>query len=610
MSKNQKKPKNAFNYTPTHTLPKLGAYATTWDLQKHYYASSEDPQIEKDVKKVETAYKNFAKNFKTTPFTSDASTLLKALTAIEKLSAMPEGSKVSRYFSFRSTLDVADSDAEQRLNLLSDRFSKAGNEILFFEIELGKIDTKTQEQFLKDASIAKFSYYLKRVFEGAKHTLSEPEEKILNLMSNTSYSMWVDATEKMLGNTSITYKKKKMPLTTAIEKLNTYPSAEKPKLWKEIVTALDALGSVTENELTAIVTTKKVSDELRGYTKPYSATVESYEDNIKSTERLIEAVSTVGFDLSKRFYKAKAKLHKKTKLSYAQKYDSIGTEPSIPFKQAVEICRDVFYGLKNEYGVIFDDMLKNGQIDVYPKKGKRGGAFMSDAIGVPTKVLLNHADDFKSLETLAHEMGHAIHAHRSKTQPPLYQGHSIITAETASTLFENLLFDAVYTQASEQNKVVLLHDRLSRDISTIQRQIAFFNFELEMHTTIREKGGLSHKQLRVMLQKHLQSYLGDSVEVTELDGSSYVYISHFRYGFYVYSYAFGILMSTYMSQKYAANSEYIEKIDSFLCSGKSDTVENIFASIGIATNQKNTFTDALKTQEAQVAQFERFVAKK
>jgi oligoendopeptidase F len=255
-------------------------------------------------------------------------------------------------------------------------------------------------------------------------------------------------------------------------------------------------------------------------------------------------------------------------------------------------------------------MLKNGQIDVYPKQGKRGGAFMSDAINVPTKVLLNHADDFKSLETLAHEMGHAIHAHRSKSQPALYQGFSIIAAETASTLFENLLFDAVYAQASEANKVVLLHDRLTRDISTIQRQIAFFNFELEMHLTVRTQGGITHAQLQLMLQKHLQSYLGDAVEVTKEDGNSYVYIGHFRYGFYVYSYAFGILMSTLMAQHYAKDKNYIEKIDAFLCAGKSDTVEQIFASIGIETNKKSTFLNALKTQEKQIKQFEELVAKR
>lgn len=610
MSKKLKKPKKDFNYTVQNPLPKLGKIKTTWDLSGQYYLSAQDPRIEKDIVSVEKAYKKFADTFRKLPFTNDSKVLLKALGELEKLISMPEGSKVGRYFSFRQTLNTKDTEAEKKLNLISERFSKASNLLVFFEIELGKISLDQQSKFLNDSGLLPYKYYLTKVFQRSAHMLSEAEEKILNLTANTSYGMWVDATDKMLGNRTITYRKKVLPLTTAIETLNTYPSKEKPKVWDEILKSLETLGEVTENELTAIVTTKKVEDELRGYKKAYSATIESYEDNEKSTERLIEAVSTKGFELSRDFYKAKAKYHGVKQLAYAQKYDSIGTEPHIPFSEAVVICRDVFYGLKSEYGKIFDVMLQNGQIDVSPKQGKRGGAFMSDDINVPINVMLNHTDDFKSLETLAHEMGHAIHAMRSKTQQPFYQGHSIITAETVSTLFENLLFDAVFAQANEEKKIVLLHDRLTRDISTIQRQIAFFNFELEMHTRVRSQGAISHTELKKMFQKHLQSYLGKSVEVTEKDGSSYVYISHFRYGFYVYSYAFGILMSTLMAQNYVKDKLYIEKIDAFLTAGKKDTVENIFASIGIQTDTKTTFLKALETQEKQVRLFESFVSKR
>lgn len=608
MSKKLKKSKNNFKYTVQHTLPKLGKVETSWDLERHYYTATDDIQIEKDIKKIEKEYRTFATKYRAKSFTKNASVLLSALRDLETLIAMPEGSKVGRYFSFRSTLNVKDTEAEKMLNLISERFSKASNEILFFEIELGKISVPAQKKLLTTKILFHYHYYLERVFQGAKHTLSEPEEKILNLTSNTSYGMWVDATEKMLGNRSVTFKKKTIPLTTALETLETYTSSDKPKLWLEILRVLTPLGEVTENELTAIATAKKVEDQLRGYHKPYSATIESYEDNERSTLRLINAVSTKGFELSREFYTAKAKYHGKRQIAYSQKYDSIGIEPNIPFSHAIEICRDVFYGLKSEYGEIFDHMLTNGQIDVYPRQGKRGGAFMSDSINVPTKVMLNHTDDFKSLETFAHEMGHAIHSNRSKGQSPLYQGHSIITAETVSTLFENLLFDAVFAQASEETKIVLLHDKLTRDIATIQRQISFFNFELEMHMTVREQGGVTHDELCTMMQKHLQSYLGDSVDVTALDGTAYVYVPHFRYGFYVYSYAFGILMSTLMAQNYSRDKNYVKKIDAFLCSGKSNTVENIFASIGISTNKQDTFLKALESQAVQVKLFKKLVS--
>ena len=144
-----------------------------------------------------------------------------------------------------------------------------------------------------------------------------------------------------------------------------------------------------------------------GYKKPYSATALGYEDSEKSIENLVRAVSGKGFRLSRKFYALKATYHNKQQIHYTQKYDSIGVKPKLPFKQAVEICRDVFYGLNPDYGKIFDTMLERGQIDVYPKAGKRGGAFATGQTGHPVQVLLNHLDNFQSLETLCHEMGHA-----------------------------------------------------------------------------------------------------------------------------------------------------------------------------------------------------------
>ena len=109
------------------------------------------------------------------------------------------------------------------------------------------------------------------------------------------------------------------------------------------------------------------------------------------------------------------------------------------------------------------------------------------------------------------------------------------------------------------------------------------------------------------MRKHLKSYLGPAVEVTTDDGYSYVYVGHLRYGFYVYSYSFGLLMSTLMSQKYKEDKSYLEEIDKFLSSGCSDTVVNIFKSIGIDTTKENTFTEALKNQAADINRFESLV---
>ena len=335
-----------------------------------------------------------------------------------------------------TALDSGNEEANKKLNIISQRLTKADNTLLFFGLKLAKVDKTQQKNFLTAPELKDFTYSLKSTFENAKYHLSEPEEKILRLLGDTSYGMWVDMTEKMLGKQTVEFKGETIPVNSAFDRVQALPFKDQPKLWKVLMEKVGTLDEVVENELTAICTRKKIGDELRGYKQPYSAAIIGKEDDEKSVTALIDAVSTKGFDLSKKFYKLKAKLHDVDKLHYSQKGAALGTVPCIDFSQGTEICRDVFYGVNPEYGAIFDRLLINGQIDVYPKQGKRGGAFMSATTAQPTQVILNQVDTMSSLETYAHEMGHAIHSERSKTQPVHYEEYSLTTAETASTLFE------------------------------------------------------------------------------------------------------------------------------------------------------------------------------
>lgn len=599
--------KNNFTYVPKNKLPKLKAIKTEWDLKKLYYKSEKDPQIEKDLKKTEKAYSDFANKWRNKPFTSNLKLLKEALEEQEKLAGLPFVTRPIRYFSFRSVLNTKDKVADKQLALISRRLRKVADSVLFFDLTIGSLPEKKQKEILNSKELEHFKYHLERLFLNSNYDLNEDQEKIINLKSRQSYSAWTEMTEKIISNRCILWQKKELPIPEALETLDTLPSRQKPKLWSLIIKEMEQIAEVAEHEFNAIITDVRTEDELRGYKKPYSSTAIGYEDDEKSIENLVEAVSNQGFNLSKKFYKLKAEYHKTKQLDYSQKYDSIGKETPIPFPEAVKICRDVFYEAKKEYGQIFDQMLTNGQIDVFPKKGKRGGAFMSDQTGHPVHVFLNHTNNFKSLETLAHEMGHAIHAHQSGKNTPFYDGHSITTAETASTLFENLVFDAVYEQADESQKTILLHDRITRDISTIQRQIACFNCELEFHNTIEKQGAMTKEELRDCMYKHLKSYLGPAVEIDKNDGYAYVYWSHLRYGFYVYTYSFGLLMSSLMAKNYREDRSYIEKIDQFLSSGSSANVHDIFETIGINTDQQNTFTEALKSHAEDIKKFEQLV---
>lgn len=601
--------KKQLAYKTTNKMPVLRQVKVDWDLVKHYYRSENDPLIEQNAKQYERKVKSFIKKYKNSDFTNSPEKLLTALKDSEKLSETVEASRIMRYFSFRTTINVNDNEATRKLHQFAERFRKLANEAIFFDLLIGKISKNKQKEYLNNKKLSKYHYILKQNFETAKHQLSEAEERILSLRSNTSSGMWADAVEKIVSNRTITFRKKTYALPEALEQIDSLSWKDKSILWNLILDQLEQISEVAEHELTAIVTHEKVSDELRKYNKPYSATVQAYENNEKSVEALVEAISTKGFALSRKFYKLKAALHGRETIPYVNKYDSIGSLPRPDFSTSVDICRDTFYNLDKRYGELFDTMLENGQLDVYPKKGKRGGAFMSSTIGLPTFVMLNHTNDFKSLQTLAHEVGHAIHAELSKSQPAIYEDFSITTAETASTLFEQFVSELIYSKLEEKDKPAYLHDKISRDIATVQRQISFFNFELEMHNHIREHGVATRQELSKMMQKHLKSYLGSSVEVTERDGYSYVYISHIRYGFYVYSYTYGHLVSNLMIQNFKENNNFLDKINLFLHAGGSDTVENIFKAIGIDTNNVKTFTDSLKTHTQEISLLEKLTKK-
>jgi oligoendopeptidase F len=167
-------------------------------------------------------------------------------------------------------------------------------------------------------------------------------------------------------------------------------------------------------------------------------------------------------------------------------------EARYTFSESLKLVRDAFGALDPKFCEIVDTYAHNGQLDVYPKRGKSGGAFCSHLHGLPTYILLNHVDTFNSFTTLAHEAGHGIHSELSAAQPVWYEGYSTAVAETASTFFEGIAFDHATKHLKGIERIKVLHDRIQNDISTIFRQIAFFNFELELLPSILRASPVPH----------------------------------------------------------------------------------------------------------------------
>ncbi len=559
-------------------------YKTQWDLSL-LYKGDNDAQIEIDVRKIETACASFEKKYRGKNFISTPDVLYKALKDFEALEVLSI-EKPWWYFALRNRLNSNDVKAAAAATKIEQRLNNAANKIKFFILTIGKISKEKRKKFLDAKVLTRYRYFLERIFIRADYNLSEAEEQLVSLLSQTSYTMWVDGQERVLTQQTVKHKGKDIPLSQALNLIRDLPKNERRALSDHVNTVLKNNSQFAEAEINAVYNYKKVMDERRGYKKPYSATALGHENDEKTIEALV-AIVTKYFDISKRFYTLHARLLGEKKIFMADRNTKIGSiKKTFDFDTSVSIVRNSFKEVDQKYADILDLFLKRGQIDVAPKKGKDNGAFCWGMGQLPTYVLLNHVDDIRSVETLAHEMGHAIHTEYSKQQPPFYQHYSTACAEVASTFFEQVVIDSLQDNLSEEEQLVFLHNKISGDVVTIFRQIACFNFELELHNKIRTEGQLSKEKIAKLLQKHLQSYLGKSVEVSDDDGYFYVAWSHIRRFFYVYSYAYGQIISRALYEKWKKDSSYAKKIEQFLSAGRSMSPSDIFKSIGITVDRK------------------------
>ncbi len=579
---------------------------TEWDLSL-LYEDHKDPKINKDVSAFITSIENFSKKYSKTNFTSNSKSLKKALIDYEILLDHLNDGKPLVYFHYLTELNSKDEYAQAQIAKLSHTLSTAENLLIFFELEIGKINSAKQKQYLEDKDLENYHYYLKRRFLESKYDLSEPEEKIMNLLNLPGFRLWVNGVEKSLNQKTIVLNGKTKPITEVLSLLADLKTPERRSVHKKIIAEYKNLSDFSESEINSVITYKKITDEIRKVPKPYTIRILSNENQEKTVLSLVNSV-TNDFKNSERFYNIKKKLLKLDHLEYVDRFAKVGEiKKEYEFPKAIDLIGSRLGTLDPVYKKILKNMVQKGQIDVYPKKGKSGGAFCSSSHKSPTYILLNYKDNIDSVLTLSHELGHAIHAEFSKSQPILYEGHSLSTAETASTFFETIIFNEIAKSMSEKEKVIMLHNKIQESIQTIHRQIAFFNYELDLHNQIREKGALSNKELTALLMKHMKAYLGRSFKISNDDGYEYIHVSHFRRFFYVYTYAFGQLISMFLVDMVEKDPKNIIKVNKFLSAGRSDTPENIFKEIGIDITKPEFFNTGLKQLEKDINQLDTLV---
>lgn len=565
-----------------------------WNL-KLLYNSETDPQIQKDIELSTKNVQNFIKKWKPNKqYTKDPSILRMALDEYEKLETTTGiCDKPMYYLALRNYLDQTNPEIKARKSKLSDLCTKLGNDIQFFDINISKIAKNRQKEFLDYKGLKDYKHYLEQSFLSAKYVLSDKEEKVFGLLHGTSHSNWAKMLDELLD------KQKANILTEKLEKkevnyndITQYHHSLNKKVRDVAAKEFNRINSkyaeIAEFEINSILKRKQVSDEYRKVSRP--DLLRHLSDDIESdiVDTLVKVV-TDNFNISQQYYKRKAELLGLKQLGYYERNIPLpGANKEYSFPQALELVKKTFSNLDPLFGDIVKQYSSDGHYDSAPAKGKSGGAFcISFSKTLPTYMLLNFTDQLNDVLTIAHESGHGIHSELSRKQNSLNCGHPTSLAEVASTFFEDFVLEEILKDTDEKKtKQAILDMKLNGDISAIFRQVAFYNFETELHHDYREKGFLTKEYISDLFCKHMKAYLGDAVKEDEGMRNGWIYVSHFRRFFYVYSYASGLLISKALQKMVKDDTKNIVLVKRFMESGSTQSPRVLFKSMGLDITKK------------------------
>ncbi|MDA8239046.1 MAG: M3 family oligoendopeptidase [Nitrospiraceae bacterium] len=560
-----------------------------WDLLP-LFSGDGDPRIEREMQRVETESYRFIHKWKgRKDYLSEPRVLREALDEYERWRrACGFDGDAGYYFWLRTEQDQNSPGLKARLNKIEEFGRRIENDMQFFQLRIGKVPRRRQREFLAYRGLAPYRHFLERIFAEAKYLLSEPEERILNLKSSTSYSNWIKMTFGFLAREErrVLLEGGGAGARTLPEILSLLSSREK-KVRDSAARTFNAIlagyADVAEAEINSVLANKKTDDELRKVSRPDLSRHIADDVESKVVDALVKTVSGK-FDIPARFYRLKARLMGVRRLRYHERnvpYGKIGAK--YPFAASRDLILRVLRNLDAGFSAIFEGFLANGQIDVYPRKGKAGGAFCAHHLmSQPTYILLNHTDELSDVLTLAHELGHGINNELiRKRQNALNFGTPTSTAEVASTFMEDFVLQEIIGKADDESRLAIMVKKLDDDVSTIFRQIACYLFESELHAEFRKKGYLSKDEIGRMFSRHMAAYMGEAVEQSKGSENWWVYWNHIRYFFYVYSYAGGLLISKSLQNSVKADPRFIVKVKDFLSAGLSDSPRNIFLRLGI-----------------------------
>jgi len=578
-----------------------------WDLAE-LFPGFDSPQLQAAFDNVEEQVTSFEGVRGKLNLDMDAETFLEAVRASEATSRLVN--KIYAFAELSFAADTQDQNAQSLLGRVQQFVAEMQNRTLFFGLWWKQVDESNAARLMNVSG--DYRYYLEEMRHFKPHTLSEPEEKVINLKdvsgSNALINLYDAITNRYVFKLKVDGKMQE--LTRAqLQPFIQGPDADlRARAYQEVYRVYGADGPILgQMYQTRARDWHNENINLRKFSSALAVRNLGNDVPDEAVNTLLE-VTKKNSKIFHRYFKMKAKHVGLKKLRRYDIYAPVArSDKAFKYDDAAKRVLESFTAFDPRLGELARRVFDQDHLDSEVRKGKQGGAFCASITPEMTPyVLMNYTGRARDVATLAHELGHAIHAMLASHHTAFTFHSSLPLAETASTFGEMMLTEKLL--AEEKDEAVrrdILFKQMDDAFATVLRQVYFALFEREAHAMVQKNA--STDELSAAYMENLREQFGDSVELSDEFKWEWVSIPHiYHTPFYVYAYAFGQLQVFSLYQQFKAEGDSFKpKYLKILSAGGSEAPAKILAEAGIDIRSAKFWQGGFDVLDGLVSELEK-----
>lgn len=548
--------------------------------------------------------------------TESAETLAKSLQ--EKDAIWQKIEKAFVYARMKLDEDNTVSKQQGMLDKVNSIIANIATSMSFFTPELLSSSEETLKSYIdSNKDLEQYRFVIEDVLREKEHILSEEEENLLAQLSEVTDTS--DSVFTMLNNadmkfgTIIDEDGDEVELTHGnyIKFMESHDRTVRKSAFTKVYESYKNLINTIASLYSYNVKTDVIGARIRHYNSAREAAMSSGNIPEEVYDNLISVVHQY-LPVLHKYLELRKKILGVDEMKMYDIYVPLVELPKkdVPYEEAISIMKEALAPLGDEYIDRLSKGVEAGWIDVYENEGKTSGAYSFGSYDSFPYILLNYANTLKDVFTVVHEMGHSMHSsYTRENQPFVYGGHSIFTAEVASTVNEALLMQHLLKNETDpEMRKYLLNMHIEEFRTTLFRQTMFAEFEYLAHKYVEEGGSLTAEWLCDQYNKLNTEYHGPALSNDEYIKYEWARIPHFYRSFYVYQYATGYSAATAISNKILnegapARDAYKE----FLKTGESDYPVELLKIAGVDMGSKEPVIQAMETFKSLVDELEKLL---